>query len=169
METTLAPPAPFDAQTLPGEVFPLHPRVRTLWRWQAVLIATALSLPGTFVAIGSGTWLLLPAVLLFAILFVRVHEGWRARYVAWFRCVLLPDGLLVRRGAWWRKESFVPRARIQHTDVDEGPIARRFGIATIKVFTAGSSVSELEVDGLARADAIALRDRLLGRTGVDGV
>ena len=63
----------------------------------------------------------------------------------------------------------MPRARIQHTDVDEGPIARRFGIATMKVFTAGSEVSELEIDGLSRADALALRDRLLGRTGADGV
>jgi uncharacterized protein len=169
MESTLPVAETFDAETVPGDVFPLHPRVRSLWRWQIVLLAIAISLPGTFIAIGSGTWLLLPAVVLFAILFVRLHEAWRARYVAWFRCVLLPDGLLVRRGAFWRKESFVPRARIQHTDVDEGPIARRFGIATIKVFTAGSSVSELEVEGLSRADAIALRDRLLGRSGADGV
>ncbi|HET7844458.1 MAG TPA: PH domain-containing protein [Xanthomonadales bacterium] len=159
----------FDAATMAGDVFPLHPNIHKVWRWQALLFALAASLPGTLIAIATSRWWLLAVIVLAAVLLVRLSGGWRARYAAQFRCVLLPDGLLVRRGAWWRKESFVPRARIQHTDVDEGPIARRYGIATLKVFTAGSSVSELEVEGLPRADAIALRDRLLGRSGADGV
>lgn len=166
---TTPAPVPLDAEQVSGDVFPLHPRVRALWRWQHALIALAFSLPPTFVAIGSGTLLLLPAVALADVLLVRLLDAWRMRYAATFRCVLLPDGLLVRRGVWWRSETFVPRARIQHTDVDEGPVARHFGIATLKVFTAGSRVSELEVEGLARADTIALRDRVLGRSGADGI
>jgi uncharacterized protein len=169
METTLVADEPLDADTIAGETFPLHPRVHALWFWQSLFLAVPISIPGLITGIASGTWLLVPVVLLGAVLLVRLLGGWRRRYAALFRCVLLPDGLLLRRGVWWRKESFVPRARIQHTDVDEGPIARRFGIATLKVFTAGSEVSELEVEGLAKADALALRDRLLGRTGVDGV
>jgi uncharacterized protein len=169
MDATLAVDEPLDAETVAGEAFPLHPRVHALWFWQSLFLAVPISLPGLIVGIASGTWLLVPAVLLGAVLLVRLLAGWRRRYAARFRCVLLPDGLLLRRGVWWRKESFVPRARIQHTDVDEGPIARRFGIATLKVFTAGSEVSELEVEGLAKPDALALRDRLLGRTGIDGV
>ena len=166
---TTPAPVPLDAGAMAGDVFPLHPRVRSLWRWQHALIALPFSLPPTFIAIASDTWLLLPAVALGALLLVRLLDAWRERYVKSFRCVLLPDGLLVRRGVWWRSETFVPRARIQHTDVDEGPVARHFGIATLKVFTAGSRVSELEVEGLARDDAVALRDRVLGRGGKDGV
>jgi membrane protein YdbS with pleckstrin-like domain len=170
MEDALPQPVEsFDAATIGGHVYPLHPNIHQVWRWQTVLFALVVALPGTLVAIGTGRWLLLLAIALGVVLLVRLGDGWRNRYAAQFRCVLLPDGLLVRRGAWWRKESFVPRARIQHTDVDEGPVARRYGIATLKVFTAGSSVSELEVEGLPRADAIALRDRLLGRSGGDGV
>jgi hypothetical protein len=92
-----------------------------------------------------------------------------AAYAARFRCRLLLDGLWIERGVYWRRETFVPRARVQHTDVNQGPLARRFGIAELKVFTAGTQAAEIEVDGLAHADALALRDRLLGRGGADGV
>lgn len=172
METTIAEPAapvPLDADRIAGDTYALHPRVHALWLWQWMTLAGVLSLPGVGVSLLAQIWLLLPVVLLAALLFVRIGVRYGRRYAATFRCVLLPDGLLLRRGVWWRKETFVPRARIQHTDVNEGPIARRFGIATLKVFTAGSQVSELEIEGLPRESAIALRDKLLGRAGHDAV
>lgn len=82
---------------------------------------------------------------------------------------LADDGLLLRRGVWWRHEIFVPRARIQHTDVTEGPIARRFGIATLAVHTAGTRVQELDVEGLLPALALQLREDLLRRSGASDV
>jgi hypothetical protein len=149
--------------------FTLHPRVPTLWFIQSVVAVVVFSLAGALIAIGMGWWLALLAIVLADVLVVRLVGHYGRRYLATFRCELLDDGLRVARGVWWRSETFVPRARIQHTDVSEGPIARRFGIATLKVYTAGTHVGEIGVEGLARADAFALRDRLLGRTGHDAL
>ena len=63
----------------------------------------------------------------------------------------------------------MPRARVQHTEVHEGPLLRRFGMAALKVFTAGTRMAELEVRWLPRAAAMELRDRLLDRHGRDAV
>ncbi|HET9482788.1 MAG TPA: PH domain-containing protein [Xanthomonadales bacterium] len=159
----------FDADAPGGESYALHPRVRTLWRLQALLLAAVVVLPGSIpVAVFAGRYglLLSLAVALAVVVGSELH---RRAYLKTFRCVLLPDGLLLKRGVLWQTETFVPRPRIQHTDVHEGPVARHFGIATLKVFTAGTHVGQLQVEGLPRESALALRDRLLGRDGHDAV
>jgi membrane protein YdbS with pleckstrin-like domain len=79
------------------------------------------------------------------------------------------DGLEIRRGVWWRRVSHVPRSRIQHTDVSQGPLERRFGLATLRVFTAGTANAEVALTGLAHETATAIRDQLLAGTDDDVV
>ena len=77
------------------------------------------------------------------------------------------EGLEIRRGVWWRREIHVPRSRIQHTDVSQGPLERRFGLATLHVFTAGTENAEVTLGGLDLGTATAIRDHLLAGTGDD--
>ena len=70
-------------------------------------------------------------------------------------------GLQVRRGLVWKHELLVPRSRVQHLDIERGPIERRFGLATLVVHTAGTRMYALRQPGLPDADALALRDALL--------
>ena len=70
-------------------------------------------------------------------------------------------GLHLRRGRMWRKEVLVPRSRVQHLDIERGPIERRYGVATLVVHTAGTRQHALRVAGLPDADAVALRDALV--------
>lgn len=70
-------------------------------------------------------------------------------------------GLQVRRGLVWKHELLVPRSRVQHLDIERGPIERRFGLATLVVHTAGTRLHALRQSGLLDADALALRDALL--------
>lgn len=70
-------------------------------------------------------------------------------------------GLQVRRGVFWRSEILVPRTRVQHLDLERGPIERRFGLATLVVHTAGTRMHALSQHGFLDADAVALRDALL--------
>ena len=172
MEAPLPPatgdPQPLDAAT-GGDEFPLHPALPRLWLLQGAGLAAAGAAAACLALLTAGAWWLLPAAppvaaaLLWAGL--RYRRAWARRY----RCALLPDGLLLRHGVWWRREVFVPRARVQHTEVHEGPLLRRFGMAALKVFTAGTRMAELEVSWLPRASAIELRDRLLDRHGDDAL
>lgn len=72
-------------------------------------------------------------------------------------------GLEIRRGVLWRHQISVPRARIQHTDVTQGPLERRFGLGTLVVYTAGTEHAAIPIEGLAHAAALELRDALLAR------
>lgn len=86
-------------------------------------------------------------------------RGWfRWHHTRWR---LLESGIEVRVGRFWRSETLVPRSRVQHLDIDRGPIERRYGLATLTVHTAGTRTAALSQPGLLDADAVALRDALL--------
>ena len=72
------------------------------------------------------------------------------------------DDLLVRRGIMFRRLVVVPYGRMQYVDVNAGPLARRFGIASVQLHTA-TPATTAEIDGLPPQEAARLRDRLASR------
>jgi len=118
--------------------------------WRVLLRGLDLSL---FASIAS---LLLGCVVLAALGAMLGYLRWRAS--SW---KLDDNGLQVRRGRWWRKEILVPRSRVQHLDIERGPIERHFGMATLVVHTAGTRMNALRQSGFLDADAVALRDALV--------
>jgi membrane protein YdbS with pleckstrin-like domain len=76
----------------------------------------------------------------------------------------------IQRGVVWRMSIAVPRSRVQHLDVTQGPVQRRFGLGVLVIYTAGTEHSQVTLDGLAYEVAQELRDRLLPRDAqIDGV
>ncbi|HYG64439.1 MAG TPA: PH domain-containing protein [Thermoanaerobaculia bacterium] len=75
------------------------------------------------------------------------------------------NGIQIRQGVVWRKEINVPRSRVQHTDVSQGPLERRFGLGTLVIYTAGTDHAKIELHGLDHATALAIRDHLVHGEG----
>ncbi len=70
------------------------------------------------------------------------------------------DRLRVVRGYMFYRDTVVPFGRIQHIDVDQGPIDRRYDLATLTVHTAGNHNSTVALPGLLHADALAMREAM---------
>jgi len=70
-------------------------------------------------------------------------------------------GIELRKGVVFRRIITVPRSRIQHTDISQGPLERQFGLATLHMFTAGTEHSEVNLPGLEHALALRIRDHLV--------
>lgn len=129
-----------------------------------VVIAFNFGLFGWPTQVSAGIYLLIAALLAWVshVLPKKAHE-----HSSW---CLTPHGLEIRRGIWWRSQISVPLARVQHTDVHQGPLMRRFGLAKLIVHTAGTENSAVELNGLSFATAQRLRDALVENRGaIDGV
>jgi putative membrane protein len=112
--------------------------------------------------------LLVPAFATFAaggaitvgFLFIIAVIGLIARILSWQRKVFSFDGEVLRvdSGVLSRSHRSLDVARIQQVEVHRGPVQRLFGLAALRIETAGSA-SEPEVDlrVLPEADALALR------------
>jgi hypothetical protein len=70
------------------------------------------------------------------------------------------DRIRIVRGYMFYHDTIVPFGRIQHIDVDQGPIDRRYGLATLTVHTAGNHNSKVALPGLAHSDALAMREAI---------
>ena len=79
------------------------------------------------------------------------------------------ESIEIRRGVYWRHVIDVPRNRVQHTDVSQGPLERHFGLGTLVMFTAGTEHARVTLGGLDHALAIRIRDHLLATERADAV
>jgi uncharacterized protein len=68
------------------------------------------------------------------------------------------DRLRVVRGLMMRHDTVVPFSRVQHIDVNQGPLERFFGIATLTLHTAGNHNASVSLPGLAEPLARAMRE-----------
>lgn len=178
----VARPAALDPAAPPtladGSVRCLDPRSIIVGRLAggiaAAIVAVVLILPLSIVLLAAP----LPGILrlglaafwfaLVALLGLRAYF-WPPKAYRFAAYKLDSDGLEIRRGVYWRRVINVPRARVQHTDVSQGPLERAYELGTLVIYTAGTSYARVDLHGLDHETALALRDLLLPREGDDAV
>lgn len=146
----------------------VDPGTVPVWRWQAFIFAGVFMGPlAALVIVGP-----MPVALVAGLLgFGAIAGAWwlpMAHYRA-LRFGLDEHGIVIESGIWWRKRTALPRIRVQHSDVSQGPLQRRYGVATLTLYTAGSRYTKIDLAGLEHDEAVALRDVLLARGGDSGV
>lgn len=75
--------------------------------------------------------------------------------------------ILYKSGMFFRSTIIVPFNRVQHCEMEQGPIDRLFGLAEISLFTAGGSSSDLSIPGLTQKRANELKNFITNRVGAD--
>ena len=153
----------------------LDPRYITLQRQAGTLWSTFISLFWLGVFVGAATLTPLPEQYR-----APLFAFWAAAAAARIGWGLYKPGLVyrhasfrldgetieIRGGVFVRKAISVPRSRVQHTDVSQGPFERRHGLGTLHIYTAGVTHALVPLRGLTHARALEIRDALLPREHV---
>jgi membrane protein YdbS with pleckstrin-like domain len=138
------------------------------WYWTAAM--SVMLLIGTFVGFGPRRWywcLLIWSVVTPALGYYSYR--WAEIMYRHMSYRVDDDGIEIRSGVLWRAVANVPRSRVQHTDVAQGPLERKYGLGKLIIYTAGTHHSRVELPGLEHQTALAIRDHLLPRQAVDVV
>ena len=109
--------------------------------------------------------MVLPVLWVVLVLFGAWHaDVWppRAYQHTFYR--IDEQGVEIRKGVYWRIVINVPRSRVQHIDVSQGPIERRYGLGTLVIYTAGTDHAKVELSGLEHGRALRIREHLLHAT-----
>jgi membrane protein YdbS with pleckstrin-like domain len=161
-----------------GQVHRFDPRVVAMHRIVGLIVTVCISL---FMLIGGVIGLFAGSVTYLTI--GRLVAGWMVATAAlgWF-CYSWPpieyrhmsykvdeDGVEIRHGVVWRTIVSVPRSRVQHLDVSQGPLQRSFGLATLRIYTAGTEHAQVDLAGVQHGRALQIRDYLLPRDTSDVV
>jgi uncharacterized protein len=98
-------------------------------------------------------------------------HAWRWPAIAYGHtsCRVGEQGIEIHRGVYWRVVINVPRSRVQHIDVSQGPVERRYGLGTLVIYTAGTDHAKVQLEGLAHERALTIRELLLPSEAGDAV
>ncbi len=161
--------SPVEPSLADGEEHPVDPRTVRVARIIGFSVVLAISMaplilftigwgvggiPGPVYLGILGVWLLLLAS------FLLLAYRWPAARHRNLRYLLEEDGLRIRRGVFWREVIWIPITRVQHTDVSQGPVQRKYGLGTLTVHTAGTAGASIALAGLEHGIASRLSDHL---------
>ncbi|WP_144513659.1 PH domain-containing protein [Bacillus sp. FJAT-22090] len=132
----------------------------------AFLIGIGISVVNFFT--GEYIWLyivVMAVVLLIAYLLIYLFP--RVRWMRW-RYEVREQEIELQHGLFVVKRTLVPMVRVQHVDTEQGPILRKYDLASITISTAATNHT---IPALITAEADELRARIsvLARVAEDDV
>jgi hypothetical protein len=145
---------------------PLHPQYKKLLRIEWMITAVVLIVAATLLLVLVPRFqhlpmaALLPAAVIFFLIFYYVVQEKTFPYRAY---AVREQDVLYQKGWIVRSLKVCPFNRIQNCAVQSGPLERRLGLASLTLFTAGSSGADLRIHGLTQTDADNLRQFILSR------
>ena len=112
------------------------------------------------------TWLnYVPFALLFILIiisYVWTIKGFKKKEYA-----LRERDVVYKSGLVWKRTTVLPFNRIQHAEVEQGPLQRLFQLSQLKVYTAGGSSSDLTISGISLEVAQSMKEFILRKTSLN--
>lgn len=139
----------------------LDPAIVRVWSLLGALASGPLLVAGLIATAVTGGhpigWAVLAAGIIAVVIVAGVAPRLRYRYFRWG----VDDGVLrIHDGVLWRSEAAVPVFRIQHIDLEQGPLDRWAGLQQLTVHTAAPA-ADAELPGIRADEAAVLRTHLL--------
>ena len=141
-----------------GLAFRRYTLVSTLVSALPVAAAALVAWAVPFIPVAGWKVLVLAGTLLISLIMVAFYRWVDAGHRGWS---LRRHDIIARAGVFWRSITALPVARIQHVETTHGPLERAYGLARLKLYTAGGLTADLVVIGLDRDTADQLREYLV--------
>jgi len=147
--------------------------IRNVWRLGGLisgLISATLITGLTFLVVKAldGPLFVAPVVFVVSfLLFGGIGMLLVDKQFAQWRYQLREHDVLIRKGLVWRSERYIARDRVQHIDINTGPLDRKFGLVQIVVYAAGVTGSVGLIPGLTPDEGDWLKEQLLATRAED--
>lgn len=99
-------------------------------------------------------WIVVPVLIFTTIISVGVMPKFRMKR---WRYEVHEQEIDLQQGVWNVTRTIVPMVRVQHVDTEQGPLLRKYGLATVAISTA-ATVHQIPALPIEEADQ--LRDRI---------
>lgn len=146
----------------------LDPRARVAWMiggaiawliFGAIGIVIEMSIGNGFVRLGG---LSIPVIGLATTgVLLVLTLVWSQLAYKRFKFMLSERELTVESGVLWRTRRCIPRSRVQHVDIQSGPIDRAIGLVEVHLYVAGGMGPVAQIPGVTPSVAEGLKAALV--------
>lgn len=166
-----------DLTTLPAaesvSLRPIAPVYRRLLRFEWMITATLLALvAGLLIAFqpelqAANRWIWIAVVY---VLLVGIYYFLQEKAFPYKAFAVREHDVMYQKGWLIRKVKICPYNRIQNCSLQSGPLERKYGLASLLLYTAGSEGADMKIPGLEKEQAEQLRHYILSKiNGTDTV
>ncbi len=134
--------------------------LRVEWTITAIIliaIATALLL---FADLNIYWKIIVPGATLLLLAFYFIQQERSFSFLAY---AVRDKDVIVQKGWIIRTTKICPFNRVQNCTLNTGPLERKYGLASLSLYTAGSSGADMKLNGLSKEEAESLRQFILNK------
>lgn len=102
------------------------------------------------------------SVLWITALLLSIFTSYKEFFVRGY--ALREQDITYKHGWLFHHQITIPFNRIQHTEINNGPIDRFFNLCELEIYTAGGSSSDLSISGLDPEKAAAMKEYISEKT-----
>ncbi len=147
------------------EMVPLEPAYKTVRYISAAIIALMMILISWFIVlVEPRAWsygVYITAFITLISIWTVFYNGLAYHYMGY---AIREKDISFKSGWLWRSMTTVPFNRVQHCDIRQGLIDRRFGLSKLTIYTAGGQSTDLMIPGLLPETAERLKVFILKST-----
>ena len=133
--------------------------IYTFLFWLLIIAGLVLTVTFQFSYVYSIISIILGIIFIFIFIFLIP----KLRYRRW-RYEIFEQEIYIQHGILIVTRTIIPMIRVQHVDTEQGPILKKYGLATVSISTAATTH---EIPALLEEDASDLRDRISTLARVD--
>lgn len=144
-----------------GEEFKPSPRLKTLYYTYLISSIMLFVLPWYVPVLIFAPTEVVVGITVPLIIVLAFVASWIPKYYNSISYLLTEDEIIWRRGVWFKNTGIVPYNRITNIDISQGPLSRKYGIASLSIQTAGYSsassygkLSEMKILGVERFEEL---------------
>jgi len=148
------------------ELNPVHPLylklLRLEWLITSVFLCTAVALLIFFIPeIRYTIWSFI--LLLAALLIILPYYFLLQKSFPYMAFAIRDHDVIYQKGWLIRSIKICPFNRIQNCSIQSGPLERKWGLASLTLYTAGSTGADMRIPGLKQDEADRLRQYILSK------
>ncbi|RLD20552.1 MAG: hypothetical protein DRI69_06085 [Bacteroidetes bacterium] len=117
-----------------------------------VILFWLVNIPTWIAVLICGFWIFIGLLILVFIKEGYTHKGYAVR----------ARDLVYKTGWLYKKQVTVPFSRIQHVDIKQGVLERKYKLSNLNLYTAGGASSDLTIPGINIDDAKRFKSFILG-------
>lgn len=147
------------------EMTPLEPDYKIVRYISGGIIATALIIISwSIILLQPDTWpygFYAATFITLLALWIIIYHGLSFEFMGY---AMREKDISFKSGLLWRSMTTVPFNRVQHCDIKQGMLDRRFGLAKLTIYTAGGQSTDLMIPGLLPDTAERMKTFILQST-----
>ncbi len=136
--------------------------LRLEWALTAVFLAGSIALLLLFIPQLRSLWWWI-ALVFTSVFIIAAYYIVQQKSFSYLAYAVRDRDVIYRRGWLVRSTKVCPYNRVQNCSIQSGPLERRWGLASLQLYTAGSEGADMRIPGLALHEAEGLRQFILSK------